>query len=152
MLCPLFSLGCWRFPRFNKYGRNYLLNLLGIMIWPLGWGVAGLITQGMIDFMTDQSFLSSSSAPNTLLFFPAKFDGTRVPGHLDYFQHHYRAHRHPKGDSDGKFRRFRYVQRSFLGGPGGGNGRRNNFCRKRATTGIKTAIAAVFPPPPQKHW
>jgi hypothetical protein len=47
-------------------GRNYLLNLLGVMIWPLGWGVAGLVTQGMIDFMTDQSFLSSSTAPNTL--------------------------------------------------------------------------------------
>jgi len=54
------------FPSLQNVGRNYLLNLLGIMIWPLGWGVAGLITQGMIDFMTDQSFLSSQSAPGAL--------------------------------------------------------------------------------------
>jgi hypothetical protein len=33
------------------------LNLVGVMLWPLGWGVAGLITQGMISFMTDRSFL-----------------------------------------------------------------------------------------------
>jgi hypothetical protein len=30
------------------------------MLWPLGWGVAGLITQGMISFMTDRSFLVSN--------------------------------------------------------------------------------------------
>ena len=64
-LSPIF-IGMLAFPSLQNIGRNYLLNLLGIMIWPLGWGVAGLITQGMIDFMTDQSFLSSSSAPNTL--------------------------------------------------------------------------------------
>jgi|GEM_PF-556526 len=64
-LSPIF-IGMLAFPSLQNVGRNYLLNLLGIMIWPLGWGVAGLITQGMIDFMTDQSFLSASSAPNTL--------------------------------------------------------------------------------------
>ena len=50
------------FPSLQSTGRNYLLNLLGVMIWPLGWGVAGLITQGMIAFMTDQSFLSDPNA------------------------------------------------------------------------------------------
>src|ERR1022692_2504692 len=64
-LSPIF-IGMLAFPSLQQTGRNYLLNLVGIMIWPLGWGVAGLITQGMIDFMTDQSFLSSSTAPNTL--------------------------------------------------------------------------------------
>ena len=64
-LSPIF-IGMLAFPSLQNVGRNYLLNLLGIMIWPLGWGVAGLVTQGMIDFMTDQSFLSSSTAPNTL--------------------------------------------------------------------------------------
>jgi hypothetical protein len=64
-LSPIF-IGMLAFPSLQNVGRNYLLNLVGIMIWPLGWGVAGLVTQGMIDFMTDQSFLSSSSAPNTL--------------------------------------------------------------------------------------
>jgi hypothetical protein len=52
----------------QNVGRNYLLNLLGIMIWPLGWGVAGLITQGMIDFMTDQSFLNSGQTGGTVLY------------------------------------------------------------------------------------
>jgi hypothetical protein len=56
-LSPIF-IGMMAFPSLQLIGRNYLLNLLGIMIWPLGWGVAGLITQGMISFMTDQSFLS----------------------------------------------------------------------------------------------
>jgi hypothetical protein len=64
-LSPIF-FGMLMFPSLQQTGRNYLLNLVGIMIWPLGWGVAGLMTSGMIDFMTDQSFLSSSSAPNTL--------------------------------------------------------------------------------------
>jgi hypothetical protein len=66
-LSPIF-IGMLAFPSLHQTGRTYLLNLLGIMIWPLGWGVAGLITQGMIDFMTDQSFLSSSSASGTALY------------------------------------------------------------------------------------
>ena len=57
-LSPIF-IGMLAFPSVNQTGRNYLINLLGVMIWPLGWGVAGIITQGMIAFMTDQSFLSS---------------------------------------------------------------------------------------------
>ena len=64
-LSPIF-IGMLAFPSLQNVGRNYLLNLLGIMIWPLGWGVAGLITQGMIDFMTDQSFLSSPTNSATL--------------------------------------------------------------------------------------
>jgi hypothetical protein len=64
-LSPIF-IGMLAFPSLQNVGRNYLLNLLGIMIWPLGWGVAGLITQGMIDFMTDQSFLSSQSVSGAL--------------------------------------------------------------------------------------
>ena len=60
-LSPIF-IGMLAFPSLQQTGRNYLLNLVGVMIWPLGWGVAGLITQGMIDFMTDQSFLSSPNA------------------------------------------------------------------------------------------
>ena len=64
-LSPIF-IGMLAFPSLQNIGRNYLLNLVGIMIWPLGWGVAGLITQGMIDFMTDQSFLSSPTNSATL--------------------------------------------------------------------------------------
>jgi len=66
-LCPVtIFIGMLAFPSLQNVGRNYLLNLLGIMIWPLGWGVAGLITQGMIDFMTDQSFLSSQNASGVI--------------------------------------------------------------------------------------
>lgn len=59
-LSPMF-IGMLAFPSVQQIGRRYLLNLMGIMVWPLGWGVAGLITQGMLTFMTDQSFLSSQN-------------------------------------------------------------------------------------------
>ena len=37
-------------------GNQYLTHLVGVLLWPLGWGVAALITQGILDFMTDPSF------------------------------------------------------------------------------------------------
>ncbi len=83
-LSPIF-IGMLAFPSLQNVGRNYLLNLLGIMIWPLGWGVAGLITQGMISFMTDQSFLSSQSASWRCWLFAAKSHGAGVSRHLDNF-------------------------------------------------------------------
>ena len=66
-MSPIF-VGMLAFPSLQSTGRAYLLNLLGIMLWPLGWGVAGLITQGVIDFMTDQSFLSSGAGGGTVLY------------------------------------------------------------------------------------
>lgn len=66
-LSPIF-IGMLAFPSLQATGRAYLLNLLGIMLWPLGWGVAGLITQGMIDFMTDQSFLTSGQSGGSALY------------------------------------------------------------------------------------
>jgi hypothetical protein len=44
-------------PALSGTGARYLMNLMGILIWPLGWGMAALISQGILDFMTDQSFL-----------------------------------------------------------------------------------------------
>jgi hypothetical protein len=41
----------------HSIGVSYLLGLVGVMLWPLGWGAASIMTQGLIDFMTDQSFL-----------------------------------------------------------------------------------------------
>ncbi len=55
-LAPIF-VGFFAFASLYDIGKRYFLNLVGVMLWPLGWGVAGLITQGLIDFMTDQSFL-----------------------------------------------------------------------------------------------
>jgi hypothetical protein len=66
-MSPIF-IGMLAFPSTHGTGRAYLFNLLGIMLWPLGWGVAGLITQGMIDFMTDQSFLNSGQADGAILY------------------------------------------------------------------------------------
>jgi len=36
-------------------GNRYLTHLVGVLLWPLGWAVAALITQGILDFMTDPS-------------------------------------------------------------------------------------------------
>lgn len=66
-LSPIF-IGMLAFPSLQNTGRTYLLNLIGVMLWPLGWGVAGLITQGVIDFMTDQSFLNSGQTGGTALY------------------------------------------------------------------------------------
>lgn len=57
-LSPIF-IGFLAFQSLHEVGKRYFLNLVGIMLWPLGWGVAGLVTEGMIDFMTDRSFLAA---------------------------------------------------------------------------------------------
>jgi len=67
-LSPIF-IGMMAFPSLQQLGRRYLLNLVGVMVWPLGWGVAGLVTQGMLMFMTDRSFLSTSVIGNDLYSF-----------------------------------------------------------------------------------
>ena len=59
-LSPIF-VGFFAIGSLYDIAKRYFLNLVGVMLWPLGWGVAGLITQGLISFMTDQSFLHSSS-------------------------------------------------------------------------------------------
>ncbi len=45
-------------PALSSTGSRYLMHLMGVLLWPLGWGAAALISQGILDFMTDQSFLS----------------------------------------------------------------------------------------------
>jgi hypothetical protein len=56
-LSPLL-IGFMAIPPLKHIGSRYLLNLTGVLLWPFGWAVAALITQGILDFMTDQSFLS----------------------------------------------------------------------------------------------
>lgn len=51
-------IGFMAVPALSGTGSRYLMNLTGILLWPLGWGVAALISQGILDFMTDQSFLT----------------------------------------------------------------------------------------------
>jgi hypothetical protein len=40
-------------PALKDIGRNYLLNLAGVLLWPLGWAVAALVTQGMLDYLSN---------------------------------------------------------------------------------------------------
>lgn len=49
-------IGFMAIPALRQIGTRYLLNLVGVLLWPLGWAVAALITQGVLDFMTDPSF------------------------------------------------------------------------------------------------
>src|ERR1043166_5263823 len=59
-LSPIF-IGFLAIRVLNQVGTNYLLALAGVMIWPLGWAAASLVTAGLIGFMTDQSFLWDQS-------------------------------------------------------------------------------------------
>jgi hypothetical protein len=56
-LSPLL-IGFMAINPLRSIGSRYLLHLVGVLLWPLGWAVAALITQGILDFMTDQSFMS----------------------------------------------------------------------------------------------
>jgi len=54
-LSPLL-IGFMAIPALKHIGSRYLLNMVGVLLWPLGWAVAALVTQGILDFMTDPSF------------------------------------------------------------------------------------------------
>ncbi len=53
-LSPLL-IGLMAIPALRSVGSRFLLNLTGVLLWPLGWGVAALVTQGILDYMTDPS-------------------------------------------------------------------------------------------------
>jgi hypothetical protein len=53
-LSPLL-IGFMAIPALKQIGNRYLLNLVGVLLWPLGWAVAALVTQGMLDFISDPS-------------------------------------------------------------------------------------------------
>lgn len=57
-------IGFLAVPALSSTGSRYLTNLMGVLLWPLGWGVAALISQGILDFMTDQSFLTIDPTAN----------------------------------------------------------------------------------------
>jgi len=54
-LSPLL-IGLMAIRPLRSVGSRYLMNIMGVLLWPLGWAVAALITQGILDFMTDPSF------------------------------------------------------------------------------------------------
>jgi hypothetical protein len=53
-LSPLL-IGFMAIRPLRSVGSRYLMNIVGVLLWPLGWAVAALITQGILDFMTDPS-------------------------------------------------------------------------------------------------
>jgi hypothetical protein len=54
-LSPLL-IGFMAIRPLRSVGGRYLMHMVGVLLWPLGWAVAALITQGILDFMTDPSF------------------------------------------------------------------------------------------------
>ena len=57
-LAPIF-IGFLAVRTLHSIGVGFLLGYAGVLIWPLGWGAASILTSGLIGFMTDQSFLAS---------------------------------------------------------------------------------------------
>src|SRR5439155_7020240 len=53
-LSPLL-IGFMAIRPLRSIGTRYLMHIAGVLLWPLGWAVAALITQGILDFMTDSS-------------------------------------------------------------------------------------------------
>ncbi len=53
-LSPLL-IGLMAIRPLRSVGNRYLTHIVGVLLWPLGWAVAALITQGILDFMTDPS-------------------------------------------------------------------------------------------------
>ena len=51
-LSPLL-IGFMAIHGLRAIGNRYLLHLVGVLLWPLGWAVAAIVTQGLLDFMTD---------------------------------------------------------------------------------------------------
>jgi hypothetical protein len=54
-LSPLL-IGFMAIPALKHAGNRYLMNLVGVLLWPLGWAVAALVTQGLLDFLSDPTF------------------------------------------------------------------------------------------------
>ena len=93
-LSPLL-IGFMAIRPLRSVGSRYLMHIVGVLLWPLGWAVAALITQGILDFMTDPSSRFIDPTASDLL---AASDGWRRRGRvLDCVQHHRRADRHSEG-------------------------------------------------------
>ena len=64
----------------RSVGSRYLMNIFGVLLWPLGWAVASLVTGGLITFMTDQSFLWNQSLGGAAGYAFQNFIGVAVLG------------------------------------------------------------------------
>lgn len=66
-LSPLL-IGFMAIPALRSLGNRYLMNLFAVLLWPLGWAVAALVTQGILDYMTDPAlkFFDPTASAYTL--------------------------------------------------------------------------------------
>jgi hypothetical protein len=78
-LSPIF-IGFMAIRSLSHIGNRYILGLVGVMAWPLGWAVAAIVTQGLLTFMTDQSFLQSSSVSGAVNYGLQNFIGVALLG------------------------------------------------------------------------
>ena len=56
-LAPIF-IGMLAVRTLHSIGVGFLLGYVGVICWPIGWGAASILTSGLIQFMSDQSFLA----------------------------------------------------------------------------------------------
>ena len=63
-LAPIF-IGMLAVRTLHAIGVGFLLGYVGVICWPIGWGAASLLTSGLIQFMSDQSFLASGGFTGT---------------------------------------------------------------------------------------
>jgi hypothetical protein len=78
-LSPIF-IGFLAVRTLQSIGTSFLLSLTGVMLWPLGWGAASIMTQGLLDFMSDQSFLASGVIGGTAGYTLQNLIGVAVLG------------------------------------------------------------------------
>src|SRR5580658_6762492 len=78
-LSPIF-IGFMAIRSLSHIGNRYILGLVGIIAWPLGWAVAAIVAQGLLTFMTDQSFLQGSSVSGAANYGLQNFIGVALLG------------------------------------------------------------------------
>jgi hypothetical protein len=78
-LSPIF-IGFMAIRSLSHIGNRYILGLIGVIAWPLGWAVAAIVTQGLLTFMTDQSFLQGSSVSGGVNYGLQNFIGVALLG------------------------------------------------------------------------
>lgn len=62
---PLF-IGFLAVRTLHSIGVSFLLGFAGVLCWPIGWGAASIMTKGLLDFMSDQSFFAIGGAGGAL--------------------------------------------------------------------------------------
>ncbi|MBX3742568.1 MAG: hypothetical protein KF712_16395 [Akkermansiaceae bacterium] len=56
---PIF-IGFLSVRSLNSVGMRFMLGTVGILLWPLGWGFASLVTDTFLDVMAEESFVAAS--------------------------------------------------------------------------------------------